>query len=337
MLDKCQPIHPSKQNLKYNMLLNPPVNLLPIDLAPYRHGNTGIDYVHRLDSGKPGPVVMINALTHGNELCGAHALKYLFDHEVRPSRGVLILSFANVDAYERFDARRPSASRYVDEDFNRLWSDAILDGPRFSSEIGRARDLRPFVRQSDYLLDIHSMQLPSPPLMLAGTENKGHKLAQDVGIPIDIVADAGHQAGPRMRDYGEFADPASIKSALLIECGQHWDQESADLAIEISFRFLNALGMIDHDLAISHLPSQLPPPQRIIEVTEAVTIDTAAFEFLEEYLGMEVIPDRGTLLATDGEIEVRTPFDNCVLIMPSRRLLPGQTAVRLGRIVDGHI
>jgi hypothetical protein len=31
---------------------------------------------------------------------------------------------------------------------------------------------------------------------------------------------------------------------------------------------------------------------------------------------------------------VRTPYDECVLIMPSRRLLPGQTAVRLGRYLD---
>jgi len=30
---------------------------------------------------------------------------------------------------------------------------------------------------------------------------------------------------------------------------------------------------------------------------------------------------------------VRTPYDDCVLIMPSRRLVKGQTAVRLGRYV----
>jgi hypothetical protein len=31
---------------------------------------------------------------------------------------------------------------------------------------------------------------------------------------------------------------------------------------------------------------------------------------------------------------VRTPYDNCVLIRPSRRLAKGQTAVRLGRFLS---
>jgi predicted deacylase len=316
------------------MLTDPPVNLLPVDIRGFRHGNTGIDYVHRFDSGKVGPSVMINAATHGNEVCGAHALKYLFEHDIRPCRGSLYLSFANVAAYESFDERQPTASRYVEEDFNRLWSDDILDGSRTSVEVRRAQQLRPAIRQVDYLLDIHSMHLPSPPLMLCGTAEKGRELAKLVGVPMDIVADAGHRAGPRLRDYNDFADLKSPKAALLIECGQHWDPASSDLAIEASFRFLAGLGIIDDDCAMSHLPSKAPPAQRIIEVTEAVTVLTDDFAFQHLYQGMEVIAKKGSLLASDGEREIRTPYDDCVLIMPSRRLVVGQTAVRLGRIVD---
>jgi predicted deacylase len=315
------------------MLTDPPVNLLPVDIQGFRHGNTGIDYVHRFDSGKAGPSVMINAVTHGNEVCGAHALKYLFDHDIRPCRGNLYLSFANVRAYQSFNEQKPTASRYMDEDFNRLWSDDILDGLRTSAEISRARELRPAVRQIDYLLDIHSMHLTSPPLMLCGMAEKGRALAKLVGVPMDVVADAGHRAGPRLRDYDDFANPASSKAALLIECGQHWDLASADLAIEASFRFLAGLGIIDDDCAISHLPSTAPTAQRIIEVTEAVTVLTDEFTFQDHYQGMEVIKKSGSLLATDGESEIRTPYDDCVLIMPSRRLVVGQTAVRLGRII----
>ena len=47
----------------------PALEVLPRDISAYREGNTGIDYVHRFDSGQPGPHVLINALTHGNELC----------------------------------------------------------------------------------------------------------------------------------------------------------------------------------------------------------------------------------------------------------------------------
>ena len=47
-----------------------------------------------------------------------------------------------------------------------------------------------------------------------------------------------------------------------------------------------------------------------------------------------MIARQGTLIAHDGDQPIRTPYDDCVLIMPSRRLGPGLTAVRLGRFVD---
>ena len=43
-----------------------PVELVAPDIEPYRKGNIGIDFVTSFDSGKPGPHVMINAVTRGN-------------------------------------------------------------------------------------------------------------------------------------------------------------------------------------------------------------------------------------------------------------------------------
>ncbi len=81
--------------------------VLPRDLSAYRAGNTGIDHVHRFESGRPGPHVMVNALTHGNEFCGMVAVCDLLDRGVRPKVGTLTLSFANVAAYETFDPAQP--------------------------------------------------------------------------------------------------------------------------------------------------------------------------------------------------------------------------------------
>src|SRR3546814_4771684 len=64
-----------------------PIELTAPDIAPYKAGNTGIDYVTCFDSGEPGPHVMITAVVHGNELCGAIALDWLFRHGVKPLRG----------------------------------------------------------------------------------------------------------------------------------------------------------------------------------------------------------------------------------------------------------
>jgi predicted deacylase len=304
-----------------------PVELAPPDIGAYRSGNTGVPYVATFDSGNAGPHVMVNALTHGNELCGAIAVATLFERDIRPVKGRLTLSFANVAAYATFDPARPTGSRFVDEDFNRLWDDATLDGPRDSVELRRARELRPVVDSVDLLLDIHSMQHRTPALMMAGMTRKATALASRVAIPELIVCDAGHAAGRRMRDYRGFGDERSPKNALLIECGQHWEKRSAEIAIETTLRFLAAVGTIDVELA----PSAPTPPQRVIEVTGAVTVATDRFKFVVPYRGLEVIPKAGTVIAHDDGAPVTTPYDECILIMPSRRLVPGQTAVRLGR------
>ena len=310
-----------------------PVELRAPDISRWRQGNTGIPYMTTLDSGRPGPHAMINAVTHGNELCGALAIEFLDQTGFKPARGQVTLGFANVAAFDAFDPAQPSASRYVDEDFNRVWDAATLDGPRHSAELTRAREIRPLIDRVDYLLDIHSMQHATAPLMLAGMQDKGVELAVRTGEPEFIVRDQGHAAGRRMRDYGGFDDPASPKAALLVECGQHWETASFTVARDVTLRFLACLELLDPAYAAEHMPKTVPPKPRVIEVTQAVTIETNSFSFVEPYEGQEVLAKAGTIIGHDGGREIRSPYDDCVLIMPSRRLAKGQTAVRLGRFV----
>lgn len=308
------------------------VELEAPDLGSYRAGNTGVPYYTTFDSGTDGPHVLINALVHGNELCGAIAMDYLLRRRVRPTRGRLTLGFANVAAYLRFDPADPNATRYVDEDFNRVWDIATLEGDRTSVELERAREIRPLIDTVDYLLDIHSMQHRTVPLMMAGPLEKGRTLARAIGLPRHVIADAGHAAGRRLRDYAGFADPASPRNALLVECGQHWERAAPGIAIETSMRFLLHFGMIDRRAAEPHLSTDIPPPQ-VIEVTDAVTITTDRFRFAGDFVGMECLPKAGMTIGFDGDTAIVTPYDNCVLIMPTRRLAKGQTAVRLGRLI----
>jgi predicted deacylase len=308
-----------------------PVNIEAPDITPYREGNTGVDYITTIDSGKSGPHVMLSAIVHGNELCGAIALDYLMRHAVRPVAGRLTLAFMNVSAFEHFDATNPTVSRYVDEDFNRLWTREVLESDRDSVELRRARAVRPIVDQVDYLLDIHSMQHSTVPLMMCGPLEKGRQLARELASPEHVVSDAGHAAGRRMRDYEDFAQASSGRNALLVECGQHWESASVDVAKEIALRFLAHYGIVEPDFVEEHLPVMPPRRQRVIEVTGPITIETDNFRFTESFSGMEVIEKEGTLIGWDGSKEVRTPYDNCVLIMPSRRLRKGESAVRLGR------
>jgi hypothetical protein len=71
----------------------------------------------------------------------------------------------------------------------------------------------------------------------------------------------------------------------------------------------------------------------VIEVTDAVTVESDRFQFSEPYTGLEIIARAGTVIGHDGDRPIATPYDECVLIMPSQRLARGQTAVRLGHLV----
>ena len=297
-------------------------------------GNTGIPYVWRFESPRAGPRVTIQALTHGNEVCGAICNDWLLREEVRPTRGTLTLTFANIDAFCSFDAADPFSSRCVDEDFNRLWTADVLDGPRTSADLVRARELRPVYDDTDFLLDLHSMTDPCPPLALAGRQRKGLELAQAVGVPEHIVIDAGHAAGKRLRDYGAFDDPVDARNALLVECGQHWERAAPKVAKQAALRFLRYFGMVDPAFFDKHVDAELPPAQRAIEVTDVVTIESDEFAFAQPVAGLAVIAKGGSLLARDGAREVRTPYDEAVLIMPTRRPRKGETAVRIGRFVS---
>jgi predicted deacylase len=304
------------------------------DLDRWKPGNTGIPYVWRFVAERAGPRVTIQALTHGNEVCGAICNDWLLREEVRPVRGTLTLTFANVEAFSAFDPADPYASRCVDEDFNRLWTAEVLDGGRATRDLVRARALRPVYDDTDYLLDLHSMTDPCPPLALAGRQQKGLELAHAVGVPEHIVIDSGHAAGKRLRDYGAFDDPVDPRNALLIECGQHWERAAPAVAKQAALRFLRHFGMAEPALLEAHLDPSPPPAQRAIQVTDVVTIESDEFEFAQPVAGLAVIPNAGSLLARDGKREVHTPYDHAVLIMPTRRPRKGETAVRIGRFVS---
>ena len=285
-----------------------------------------------LDSGRAGPRVMVQALTHGNELCGALALQWLFSQTLAPLHGRLTLAFGNVAAFERFDPAAPHASRCVDEDLNRVWADAELFGPRDSVELRRARQLQPFVDDADWLLDIHSMSEPCRPLMVCGTADKNADSARALGVPADLLIDTGHPGGLRMVERGGFSDPASAKRALLVECGQHWERAATDVAIDTLVRFLHLTGLVDADWAAARTRLPLPAQQKLVRVTEAIVARSSHFHFLVPTDGLAVVTQAGTPIAQDGDHVWRTPYDHAVLVMPSTaHVKPGNTMVRLGR------
>lgn len=299
------------------------------DIAPWIAGNTGIRGFTTQAASAPGSHVALLALTHGNELSGAIVLDRLLRARLMPARGRLTFGFVNLEAFQRFDPRQPTASRFVDEDINRVWDVGVLDGPRHSIELDRAREIRPLLDTVDVLIDLHSMLWPSEPLTLCGETEKGKRLALAIGVPSLVVADRGHAGGRRIIDYARFADPATPFAGNLIEAGQHWETATVAVAQQAVAALLHHLEMVP---ACAALP--VPPPHRparFARVTRVVTATTANFSFVQDYCGGDVIAKRNTVIALDGTTEIRTPHNDCLLVMPSLRPSRGHTAVRLAK------
>ncbi|WMY10727.1 M14 family metallopeptidase [Paraburkholderia phenoliruptrix] len=315
---------------------NYPIEVQFPDISAHEQSSSGIAYVHSFDSGVAGPHVMINALTHGNEVCGAIVVDELLRRGLRPRHGRLTLAFANVDAYRRFDPAKPDAARFVDQDFNRVWTEAVLDdASRNSSELARARAMRPVIDSVDALLDLHSMHEKSKPLIVAGPLQKGIDLAVRLGTPATVICDEGHPEGRRMRDYEGFGDPASAKNALLIECGQHWEKSAVAVARDTTARFLLLAGVIDQSDLPADWLAPLPPAQHIVRVTQPVVATSMDFRFAGPYTGLEIFPTAGAVIGWSNGKPVTTPYDDCMLVMPSlRQLRPGVTVVRLGKVEE---
>lgn len=301
------------------------------DLGGERQGNTGTPGVWQFDSGVPGRTLMISALVHGNELCGAWALKQLLESGLRPRRGRLILAFCNLDAFDRFDAANHDASRFVDEDLNRVWlTQRIDDGS--TRERRRAAELRPWVEQADWLLDLHSMHEDGEPLLLTGVLPRNVELAQRLGAPKHVIVDAGHKDGVRMRDYAQFGDADGTACALLVECGFHGDPNSVNIACDMVARMLTESGVVDQADVPDAWFLPVPESQRVLEVTQAVVAPSMDMRFAQDWRGLETLAGAGDVIGwADGEPLV-APYDKCTLIMPSlRQLRPGVTVVRLAR------
>ncbi|MFL1463889.1 succinylglutamate desuccinylase/aspartoacylase family protein [Roseococcus sp. DSY-14] len=295
----------------------PPLLAAP-DLAPWRAGNA-LPGVWSFESARPGPHAAILALTHGNEIAGAVLLDRWLRAGLRPLRGRLSLAFANLDAFSRFDPADPTVARFVEEDLNRLWAPGVLDGPRRSVELRRARALRPLLDSVDLLLDLHSMFWPGDPLLVSGGAEPALDLALRLGEPALVVSDPGHAEGTRLIDHAPLA---ARGGAVLLEAGWHWEEATVARMDRVARRFLALAGV---------LPAPVPPPAAppvLARVTHCLVPRGPRFRFARPFRSGEVVA-AGTLLATEDEVQHRAPHPRTLLVMPNLLPQPGQTALRL--------
>ena len=66
----------------------------------------------------------------------------------------------------------------------------------------------------------------------------------------------------------------------------------------------------------------------VYKVGKIITIKSENFTFDQDWQGFETLK-KGVLIGKDDQEDIRAPYEETILIMPSKRLFPGKTAVRL--------
>ena len=133
-----------------------------------------------------------------------------------------------------------------------------------------------------------------------------------------------------MCDELRFSNIDSQKNALLVECGQHWAKSSEIVAIETMIRFLRTTSIMDKNFADDFIyhNQTLDFQNDVYKVGKIITIKSENFKFEQDWQGFETLK-KGVLIGKDDQEDIRAPYEETILIMPSKRLFPGKTAVRL--------
>lgn len=304
-----------------------PIEVAPVPIARWSAGNAGIPFLWSFEATRPGPHVALVALTHGEELGGSFALDALLREGVRPRHGRLSLLFNNWRAHERWDPNAPNRAFYIDQDMNRIWQPALLDGDGQGVELDRARELRRFVDSVDLLLDLHSTQQPSPCMALPGWPWRKARFAQALGFPDLIVRDDGPG---RLRDWGGLGSETGSRIGLVVECGQHWRAETGPNALRAAMRLLRHVGMVEEEFLADRGHADAAG-SRVLTVTHTVRAQGAGAGLDRIWPDFAEVAESGTRLGHDGEGEILTPYANAALIMPVPRPRAGAVMLRMAR------
>jgi predicted deacylase len=331
--DPASPFYPRPFNPSPQYAHGFPIEVAPVPIERWRAGNTGIPFAWSFEAAAPGPHVALVALTHGDELCGSFALDLLLREAVRPVRGTLTLIFANWQAHDRWTPEAPNRAFFIDHDMNRVWRPDMLDSDADGVDLRRARALRPLIDTVDMLLDIHSTQQPSPPMLLPGDAPRKARFACALGWPGLVVQDFPGSAPGRLRDHAGLGVAQGKRVGLVVECGQHWMASTGEHALQACLRFLAHLDMLDAGFLAAHA-RPAPAAARHVITTHLVVARGPGAALDQPWPDIAEVAQAGTRLGHDGIEEIRTPYANAMLVLPVERPRPGLPMLRFARTVD---
>lgn len=197
------------------------------------------------ESDVAGPHVLLFGAVHGNETCGAVALDRL-RREIEQGQLQLASGKLTVVPICNPEAHRQNV-RQIDKNLNRIFTDMQKVEPA-CYESSLAVPLMALIRDCDVLLDLHSYGAGNIPLTLLDYDTpQTRKLMQAIGLPDVLVGWPELYADHTELSAGDAVQYAIEhgKNAICVECGQHTDPTSIEVAYNAARRVMAAEGLAD--------------------------------------------------------------------------------------------
>ncbi len=259
------------------------------------------DAVWEVDSGKPGPRLVLMGGTHGNEPAGVFAVMRLLHEFTQRERelecGKVVLVVGNEEAVLK-------NSRQVDYNLNRLFFPEPKDGDNY--ELSRARELQGVLFEAgSVLVDLHSTSQASRPFVMVETS----RVHETSWVPVDTVLCGKPDYWDRYLS-GTTQCYARHKEvpAFTVECGQHDDPSTEAVAYKTACTFLDAY------LADTN-PKFKRHERLVVEFSALIRKDEADFQFSRKFSGFDDLK-KGEAIGCGPLVEHSAATD-CVMLFPT--------------------
>jgi len=189
------------------------------------------------------------------------------------------------------------------------------------------------VAAADHILDIHSTSQDVVPFWVYPHFDRNAAVASALPLPdVHLVMPKGLGSGCPVIEHGRHGQPGhGAGAALVVECGQHFLQASADRAVLVARAFLAHFGLIEQ--GPGRAAAKAAPrgaEHRRFELLRTHVIRHPDFRFVRPLKGFERFA-RGEVIGHDGIEPITAPCDDCTVFMPARVPIVGREGVYLTR------
>lgn len=279
-----------------------------------------------------GPVLIVTAALHGNELAGLRALEKSFSMLAEePSKnpdfqfkGDIYGLAGNLQAIR-------AGTRYVETDMNRLWTPTFLDKLRttprhfLQNELLEMRELIYHIDEilachaeaPIVVLDLHTTTADGGIFCIATEDPESIRIASELHAPVVLGMLSGIE-GTTMHYFRRSVLHRDI-TAFVFEGGQHEDPASVDRTIAAITATMRSMGMIRHeDVESRHDHILIDYARDLPGIVDLVQVHRirpgATFEMLPGFRNFQPVR-RGQLLAYENERPIKA-IDDGVILMP---------------------